>query len=318
MAQQKKGSAPNTVNSTLWRRFDWNLIRVFYEIAEQGGVSAAAETLGRSQPAVSQALSRLEDHLGVMLCERGPAGFSLTPDGEIVFEQAAAIVTAMREIPDMLAQASGQVRDVLKLALMCDIADPELDEILAAVARRHPQLQIEIDVAPWQSVIAAVQAGDADAGICYLQVLDSTLAYEPAFYETQQLYCGAHHPLFGHRFNDPRQCAAESYFLTGRDEPAELAKFRLQFGLGRKVRGNSENLSELKRLIMTGTGIGFLPAGFAASDVRARALWPLLNYDGLPRYAVNVVTRPETARSLPASLFIQEARRRRIAREGGR
>ena len=66
------------------RKLDWNLLRVFSEIARAGGVSEAARKMGRKQPAVSLALKRLEAHLGAKLCERGPAGFRLTEEGEFI------------------------------------------------------------------------------------------------------------------------------------------------------------------------------------------------------------------------------------------
>ena len=70
-----------------------------------------------------------------------------------------------------------------------------------------------------------------------------------------------------------------------------------------------EDLGELKRLILTGTAIGFLPALTVEDEVRRRVLWPLLSYSPLPAYPVHLVARPQAMRSLPAPLFFDEARR---------
>ena len=101
-----------------------------------------------------------------------------------------------------------------------------------------------------------------------------------------------------------------------RDEPVELMNFRRQFGLGKYVRGGSEDLGELKRLILTGAAIGFLPTCIVEEEVRRRELWPLLSYRPLPGYPVYLVTRPAKTRPLPAQLLLDEARRRLTAKKG--
>jgi DNA-binding transcriptional LysR family regulator len=300
----------------LWRRLDWNLMRLFHEIVQHGGVTAAARSLNRQQPATSQALLRLEDQLGVALCERGPAGFSVTPEGEIVFRIASEMVELMRHAPDLLAQAAGTVRGSLRVVMMSSIKSREFDEILTAITRRHRHLDVVIDLAAWPNVLDAVRSGDADVGLAYVQVLDQTLSYQPIFHEVQQLFCSSLHPLYGQKFEDPRPLADEYFFLTGRDEPVELLNFRRQFGLGQRTRGGSENLGELKRLILTGAAIGFLPELTVSEEVNRHDLWPLLAYSPLPSYPVHLVTRPQATRPLPAQLLLDEARRRVRARRG--
>ena len=51
--------------------------------------------------------------------------------------------------------------------------------------------------------------------------------------------------------------SAEDFILTGRDEAEEVTSFRLRYGIGNKVKAISEDLSEVKRLIQSGLGIGF-------------------------------------------------------------
>jgi DNA-binding transcriptional LysR family regulator len=297
----------------LWRRLDWNLMRLFYEIVQHGGVTAAARAISRQQPATSQGLARLEEQLGVALCERGPGGFAVTEEGDIVYRIAAEMVELMRHTPDLLTQAAGTVRGTLRIAIMSSTRSPDFDAILTAIMRRHPHLKVEIDLAPWQNILDTVRSGEFDLGLTYVQVVDQALSYQPVFYEVQQLYCSSSHPLYGQRFDDPVQLMKESFFLTGRDEPMEVMNFRRQFGLGRVSRGGSEDLGELKRLILTGTAIGFLPSVTVAEEVRQRVLSPLLSYKPLPSYPVHLVARPSATRSLPAQLLLNEARRRLIS-----
>ena len=72
--------------------FPWNRIfpniRSFYEVAKAGNISKAAKELYISQPAISKAISKLEDSLGLSLFTRSSRGVQLTSEGEILFEHA--------------------------------------------------------------------------------------------------------------------------------------------------------------------------------------------------------------------------------------
>lgn len=297
---------PNT--EFAWRRLNWNLMRVFYEIVEHGGISAAARSLGRQQPATSQALSRLEQDLGVELCRRGPAGFSVTPEGQIVFRTAAAMVELMRQARLVLSQTDDLVQGQLRITIQSDIVNCDFDEVLTTILRRHRLLDIALNSAPWQDVLEAVRSGEADIGFCYAQAQDASLVYDSVFEETQQLYCSALHPLYGATFEDPGLLKEEPFFVLGSAEPIELASFRLRFDLGRRVRGESRSIAELKRLISTGAALGFLPQRSAGEEVQFANLWPLLHNIKLPTCTLQFVTRPPSSVSLPAQAFLNEAR----------
>ena len=62
-------------------RVDWNLLRTFQMIAQEMSISRAAVRLHLSQPAVTQALKRLEEQIGVALIERNGPRFQLTRAG---------------------------------------------------------------------------------------------------------------------------------------------------------------------------------------------------------------------------------------------
>lgn len=63
---------------TFARNVDWNLFKVFHEIARRGGIGAAARALNKKQPSITAALQRLEDQVGATLCTRTPRGVELT------------------------------------------------------------------------------------------------------------------------------------------------------------------------------------------------------------------------------------------------
>ncbi|MCF4166277.1 LysR family transcriptional regulator [Zavarzinia compransoris] len=301
------------LDAGLFRRVDLNLFRVFLEIAQAGGIGAAARRLNLQQPAVSVALQRLEGHLGHALCTRTSRGVTLTPAGQVVAHFAEELFREVQALPRALAAASGEVEGDLVIRAVSGVVSPEVDATLEAMARRHPRIRLNIDIAPRRIVLQALLKGTAEACLTFDSAPRADLHYEPLMREYQQIYCGRSHPLYGMRVADPARLSGERFVLMGSDEPDDVRNFRRRYGLGDNPAGIAENLSETIRLIRLGIGIGFLPTLIAEGVTPPDALWPLLPVADLPNYLMYLVTRPEAEQTLPAQLFLAEIRRRMAA-----
>ena len=86
---------------------DLQTVRVVRQIAERGSLTAAAEWLGYSQPAVSQQLRRFEDRTGIALVERVGRGIRLTESGRVLARHAQDVATALEAAAGELAELRG-------------------------------------------------------------------------------------------------------------------------------------------------------------------------------------------------------------------
>jgi DNA-binding transcriptional LysR family regulator len=292
------------------RNLDWNLLKFFHEIAEARSLTGAARELNRKQPALSLALRRLEDRLGVRLCERGAQGFELTDEGRMLAETCRAFSDAIREIPHRLTDVAADLHGTLRISMVSNLVDPTLDDALANFHADHPAVEIILEVAAWTDVINALMQHHTDIGIAPSRVHRAELAYVPLFTEVHRPYCGRSHPRFGSRVADPAELAGDPFVLTGADEGDELTQFRLEHGLGRIVAGASAHLEEAKRLAILGVGICLLPEGYAQPDVDAGRLWPLVDAAAAPRTGMFVITDPAAPRHAARELFLAEVARR--------
>ena len=82
-------------------------LNAFVLVARLGSVTAAANALGVSESAVSQALSALRLHLGDQLVTRGPVGMTLTPGGSRLLSTASQIVVLGAEAHAAVRAAQG-------------------------------------------------------------------------------------------------------------------------------------------------------------------------------------------------------------------
>ena len=124
------------------RTLDLDLLRCFVTIAETGSFTRAGDRLGRTQSTISLQVKRLEDQLGRTVFARSPRRLDLTPEGERLLGPARQLLrlndAAIAELfePDM----TGRVR----LGVPEDFATAHLPGVLAAFAKAHPLVELEV------------------------------------------------------------------------------------------------------------------------------------------------------------------------------
>lgn len=117
-------------------------LRTFVEVADAGGVSPAARRLGVAKSIVSRRLLRLEADLGVRLLARNTRGATLTEAGA-AFRDYAARICAEVDIARETILPEGELRGRLRLSAPLTFGPTHIAPVLAELARRHPQLNIQ-------------------------------------------------------------------------------------------------------------------------------------------------------------------------------
>lgn len=290
------------------RQLDWNLLKIFQEIVAAGGISRASHELARKQPAVSLALRRLEDRLGVRLCERGPRGFTLTAEGEAAAEICDEIGRLVALLPERVEAMGEELRGRVRIRLISSVQTPALDQALERFHRRHPRVEIELGIGPWEGIAEDLLQGALDAGVGPVRFEHASLEYHLLFREVQRIYCGPTHPLFGNVITDLSTLVTESFVVKGPGEPDEIMRFRLRHGLGRHVAAYADHIDEMCRLTRLGIGIAFLPIGTANQDVTAGRLWCLTPGRNEPSIPIYVITNSSAPSYRPRELLLGELR----------
>lgn len=117
-------------------------LQCFIAVAETGSFTRAAERVGRTQSAISQQISKMENLLGKLLLVRGKA-FTLTPEGEIFLGYARRIFALHREALDRFKEP--ELEGEVRFGLPENFASVYLSEILADFLRIHPRILLNIE-----------------------------------------------------------------------------------------------------------------------------------------------------------------------------
>lgn len=141
-------------------------LRYFAAIAEEGQVSAAAQRLYLTQPALSQALRRLEREVGVELLTRHPHGVTLNPAGvDVLVEARAAIDAADRLVAAAAAHRRGRQQDLVIGALPESLG--ALQAPLDAFKRARPDIRVEVQLLDLRNQQEMVRRREVDIALIW-------------------------------------------------------------------------------------------------------------------------------------------------------
>ncbi|URN00613.1 LysR family transcriptional regulator [Actinomadura madurae] len=137
-------------------------LRTFEAVVDHRTVTDAANALGLAPSSVSEQIRSLERSLGVALFERGPRGMVPTPAGERMRGWARRL---LRQAEQARAEVVGE-RPALRLGALESIAAAYVPDVLARLARRRPDLRVEVrSDAARDRLLDAVAAGDLEAAL---------------------------------------------------------------------------------------------------------------------------------------------------------
>ncbi|MDX5362236.1 MAG: LysR family transcriptional regulator [Alphaproteobacteria bacterium] len=275
---------------------DWNLLRTFLVIMECQGITAAADRLGLKQPTVSNALRRLEAHVGRRLIDRGPNRFAPTTAGQRLYEECIDIFGSVSRLQVMMREVQEEVTGTIQIAMASHVVCPVLDGTLSSFHRQHPKAVFQLDVMPSEEAITSVLQKRASFAVCLVHRPDPRLHHTVLYREFFGFFCGPEHRLFGRTgltLDDLRGETSVS-FQTDRmtDALYQVAILRAKAKLDERIVGISSHLEEVRRMIVAGLGIGPLPLHVARADVEAGHLWRLPPYDDPPEVDIFIVTNP--------------------------
>ena len=140
-------------------------LNAFVLVARLGSVTAAANALGVSEPAVSQALTALRQHLGDQLVSRGPAGMTLTAGGSRLLATASQIVVLGAEAHAAVRAAQG-APEQLRVVATSTIAEFVVNPLTEAFTRRFAgSIEVSAGVAVSEEMAVLVANRLADVAI---------------------------------------------------------------------------------------------------------------------------------------------------------
>lgn len=248
---------------------DTQSLKTFLAVADSGSFSRAAEATGRTQPAVSQQIRRLEDSIGCSLLKRTAKGAVLTPEGETFAGYARRIVDLQWEAWSRLREpdAEGEIR----VGTPEDFATWRLSSVLAEFAKHHPRIQLSVSCDLTLNLIDAFDRGELD--IILVKRDPQTVTGGTRVWKEPLVFAASHSWPVGSPLPmvlSPKPCIYRARALAALDGA----------GLSWRIVYTSQSLAGTLAAARAGLGVTVLPANMLPADVH-----PLGAVHGLPDLA---------------------------------
>jgi len=287
---------------------DWNLIRTFIAVADNGSLLVAAAKLGMSQPGVGRHINLLEDAIGVTLFNRGRSGMKLTEAGLSLLEEARAM---RAEFDRFMLKATGhdeRIAGPVRVTANRIVSVYILPAMLVRLKAAEPELEIEL--VP-DNAVANLLARDADIAIRMVRptqndLIASKITEIPLGAFAHVDYLAKHgmplsigdlmnHSVIGYDREDRVLVAMRQMGL-----PAERSMFAFR---------TDDEVAGLE-LVKAGAGIGFAQVHLAESIPGLRRVLPELPIPSLPVWLCAHQDLRTSRRIRRAMDFLQEELRK--------
>lgn len=265
-------------------------MRAFVEIVDKGSITAAAEHLEKSQPALVRTLAATEKWLGVRLLQRTTRRMSLTPDGREFLERCLRILADVEEAEQALGQDTAEPRGLLRLSAPVQFGrlhlTPKLNDFLKIFG------QVEVELLLLDRIVDLVEEG-IDMALRIGRLSDSTMV-AARLGQVRRMVCispallQASPPI-----NQPKDLAKIPCVRSGGLTPGGLWRFQTQDGKEVSVRPTGRfscnDLSAATNAVASGLGVGLFLSYQVQSLVRSGELIPILEAYEPPPLPVSLV-----------------------------
>ena len=287
-------------------------IQAFLAVTEQGTFTKAAERLHMAQPALSQLVRDLERELGIRVLDRTTRRVELTEGGREFHGAALKIVqdldTAVQNAAGLAERRRGRIVVALPPLLAAVIMPPTI----AALAEKHPGLQVSIIDARNDQVVEAVRFGKADCGVGTFSAIEDAIERSPLARDSLMLFCARKSRFAGRDGALWRDLADEPLVTLTRDSGIRLLVEVGYESAEVTLRPAYEvaQITTALALVEAGLGIAVLPTYARAVAPAGVVSMPLLE----PSIARDIVMIRPSGRSMSPALAAFEALLRRNVR----
>lgn len=248
-------------------------------VAQTQNITRAADRLFISQPALSQAIKRVENELGIRIFDRSGGRMKLTDEGQCVISAAIRIQKELRDMENQVQNVSDLKSGTLALGVPHHLGAYIAPQAMAAYHKRYPGIVIKLFEAAPQDLEKMLTSGHVDVAVIPLPLHDPKICYEPFMIDHMVLAMHSRHELNGLAYQ--KRGSGKKYFNL---KDAEHAPF-IMAEQGRRIRVASDavlhkagihpeeayqsvNVEMIKRLVAVGLGVTLLPEFYYASALK--------------------------------------------------
>jgi len=283
---------------------DLQALNIFLAVAHERSFSRAAAKVHRTQPAVSQAVRRLEADLGEELIDRSSKSGTLTEAGKVLQNYGQRLIRLADETESVMRD----LRDLRRGRVLIGANEAAVHTLLPLMGRfrqRHPQIAIDVRRVPARQIAVEVQQGSLDFGALTFRPSEGGLLEVAVGSDELVLLVPPSHPFATHRQVTMEDVGTQAVVAHNDPSPARERVLRLfeQRHIALNMVIALPSLDGIKRAVELGMGVALLPRRCAVTELASGRL-VALPVAGLSRRRQLTIVCRRAHRSHAANAFL--------------
>ncbi|CAI8720002.1 LysR family transcriptional regulator [Kosakonia quasisacchari] len=256
-------------------------LAIFVAVVESGSFSRAAERLGQANSAISRAVKKLENKLGVNLLNRTTRQLSLTEEGERYFRRVQSVLQEMAAAETEVMETKSTPRGTLRIDAATPVVLHFLMPLIKPFRERYPE--ISLSLVSSETFINLIER-KVDVAIRVGKLTDSSLRARPLFKSYRKIIAS---PDYIARHGKPETVEElRNHVCLGFTEPVSLNIWPIASADGQLFEATPDITSNsgetLKHLCLSGNGIASLSDYMIDKELASGELVDLLADKRLP------------------------------------
>ncbi len=246
-------------------------LRFIVAVAQERNFHRAAKKSFISQPALSLAIQKLENELGLKIFERGKTEFTITAVGNAIIEQAQRVLEGVESIREIATHGKNQLAAPLHIGLIHSVGPYLLPDLIPALKKIAPQMPLAVEENITANLDILLRNGKLDAIIIALPFGDTNLITHPLYDEPFDVVVNNEHRWADRRSIKAQELAEEKVLLldSGHCFSNQVAEACPDINRKGADIQQGTSLETIRNMVASGLGITVLPA--SANSVRYRS-----------------------------------------------
>lgn len=289
-----------------------DLYKVFYTVAKCGSLTRAAEELYISQPAVSRSIKQLETQLGVPLFTRTHRGMQLSAQGgEMIFEEVERALNLLSEAQNRISEMQTSATGRIRIGASDTIFQYMLADKIVEFHARFPEVKIDLLSGVTPETIEQLKTDKCDVAFVNLPITTDTelKLYGNCMRLNDVFVAGEKYQAY----KDVTLSLGEVKDLILMEKNtvfrSSLDNFLQSHGIESNPSIEVGSWELMKRLVISGMGIGVIPREYVAKELEEGTLFEVQTDVPLPVRAVGMLLKKNTPIPYALHCFIDDFRK---------
>ena len=281
-------------------------LEVLTIVAEEKSFSRAARILNKTQPAISQAIRRLETEAGETLFDRSSKDGVLTPAGVVLLDYAKQMLNLRR----MAKIAVKDLKELHQGKVTISANEHTVFYLLPVIVefkKRHPSIKVDIRRGVASRIPKEIMAREVELGVVSFSPDDKSVKSMSVGTDELVLIVAPEHQLAGKKIVSIKELGFESFIAHNAPSPYRemvIDKFR-KHQVSLNITVEMPSLEAIKKLVALGAGVALVPKLSAQNEIESGQLAGLPVKEMKFLRQLNIIYRRSGVLSHAAKAFLQ-------------